>query len=85
MAIYDGLIEAYKGYYEDEWQDEFSRSPDGAGNFAMTYQQWLTKKTEETIKADTPKRRLEIYLEWNGILGYTEIIWDLSQGEFEVR
>jgi hypothetical protein len=35
----------------------------------------------EKIRKDTPKQRLDTYLQWNGILGWTNRIWELSQGE----
>lgn len=83
MAIHNDLIQAYQGYYEDDWMDEFSRSKDGAGNFAITYKEWLAKRTDEWIRRDSPRDRLRIYCEWNGILGYDNRIWEIAQGSFE--
>lgn len=36
---------------------------------------------EEHIMSHSPKERLEVYLEWNGILGYSSRIWEITQGE----
>lgn len=65
------LMEAYLGYYgEDE-------NPSVTDPSVTDPRAWA----EEKIKSHTPKERLEIYLEWNGILGYTSRIWEISQGE----
>ncbi len=32
------------------------------------------------ILKDTPEQRLEVYLEWNGILGYTQRILHITKG-----
>jgi hypothetical protein len=84
MNIHGGLLEAYLGYYEEEWQNEFADSPAGAGDFSVTFKEWLNRRATTQITEDSPKQRLDIYLEWNGILGYTETIWDISQGQFTV-
>lgn len=34
----------------------------------------------QRIFADSAKDRLAVYLQWNGIIGYTETIWMISQG-----
>lgn len=68
--ISNDLIEAYKGYYEDEIrQSSYPTLGD--------YLQAIATK----IQQHSPKERLEIYLEWNGILGYTSRIWEITQGE----
>lgn len=79
--ISNDLIEAYKGYYEDELQEDFVNRPDGAGNFTTTYQEWLDKEVRQLISEATPKRRLEVYLEWNGIVGYASRIYEIATGE----
>jgi hypothetical protein len=61
------LIAAYQGVYED--------SPDHPNGEPNT--EWALEK----IRKDTPKQRLDTYLQWNGILGWTNRIWELSQGE----
>lgn len=62
MNIPHYLIEAYKGYHDDEL-------PGCEGRMIALIQQ------------DPPKRRLKIYLEWEGILGYTDIVFDLATTE----
>lgn len=66
--ICNDLIEAYKGVHEDELMGSVVD----------------TETAIEMIKSDSPKKRLEIYLQWNGILGYTNRIWEISQGEINV-
>lgn len=39
------------------------------------------RSPEEHILAHTPKERLEVYLEWNGIVGYTGRIYEIATGE----
>lgn len=68
--ISNDLIEAYKGYYEDELEQVVPWT-DAAVN------SWVIDK----IRSHTPKERLEVYLEWNGILGYSSRIWEITQGE----
>lgn len=70
MSIGNDLIEAYKGYYEDEWALLISQE-----------ESFVLERIRETILHDTPKKRLEVYLEWNGILGYTNRIYELATGE----
>lgn len=74
--IANDLVEAYKGVYEDQitkdlgdlWEDQMARIL------------WC----HGMIVNHTPKERLETYLQWNGIFGYTGRIWDISQGEYTV-
>ncbi len=56
------LIEAYQGYYEDAIESVEDKRA------------WAVRK----ILADSPKERLHVYLEWNGILGYTESIYKVA-------
>lgn len=84
MAIYGGLIEAYKGFYEDEMRADFDEHFIEHGLGAAKREQVFNLEwAEKKIRSHTPKERLAIYLEWNGILGWTDIIWDISQGSFE--
>lgn len=72
-SIGNDLIEAYKGYYEDEWmyeQGEYQVDP-------TIPDEWVIEK----IMCHTPKQRLEVYLEWNGLIGYYSRIYELATGE----
>lgn len=85
MSIHGGLLEAYLGYNEDEWEREYEGfKTHAADNEMVPYKEWSYKRAEKVIRAHTPKQRLAIYLEWNGILGYTETIWDISSGMVDV-
>lgn len=72
--ISNDLIEAYKGYYEREYEFEWDEN---IPELDEPYTEWCKNK----IQGDSPKERLEVYLEWNGILGYTNRIWEIAQGE----
>lgn len=72
MRIGDDLIKAYQGYYENQ------HSPDGRSWF---HGEPTREEAIEMIKAQSPKERLEVYLHWNGIIGWTNRIWEISQGE----
>lgn len=69
MRIGNDLIEAYKGSYEREDYPETMTD--------IEYDQVIYDK----INGHTPKERLAVYLNWNGIIGWTDRIWELSQGE----
>ena len=67
MAISKDLLEAYKGYYETDL--ELSLKLNGY------------KDIEDMIRSHSPQRRLEVYLEWNGIIGYANRAFEIATGE----
>lgn len=79
FKIRNDLIEAYKGYYEDERtviQDD--------GSFKQVIE--FTKEEWEIwikwrIISDLPAERLTRYCEWNGILGYASSLYDIATGK----
>lgn len=76
------LLEAYKGWYEESEGHKF----------------WNTKKSELSVRwynhegyinwcmnriwNDLPEEHLRIYLEWNGIHGYTNQVLNLGTGKW---
>lgn len=76
LTISNDLIEAYKGYYEDEWMYEFGEY-ETEGTESPAYTKW----SKEKILNHSPKERLEIYCEWNGILGYHSRLFEIATGE----
>lgn len=76
------LIEAYQGYYEDELMVEFCEEYGGPDAPESEKVEWVRNEVIRRILCDTPKRRLEIYLEWNGIIGYSSRIYELAIGHF---
>lgn len=80
FKIHGGLVEAYNGYYEDERVVE---QDDGSlkNVSEFTKEEWTTWLHWKIIR-DSPKERLERYLEWNGISGYTNTIYDIAMGKF---
>lgn len=80
--IRNDLIEAYKGYYEDDRETAQAYEKEFTGqNIRQDFDQWLTERVKIQIIVDTPKERLAIYLEWNGILGYSDSIFDIAMGK----
>lgn len=69
FKIGNHLIEAYKGYYEDEVL--------GGTEPNEAYEEWANLK----ILSHTPQERLAIYCEWNGILGYDRTLYDIATGK----
>lgn len=49
------------------------------------YEDILVNVTEpniiELIQAHDPKQRLAVYLQWNGIIGWTDSIWSVAHTE----
>lgn len=78
--IHNDLFAAYAGYYEDDIAREIPRGP---GPLTPADDLAQIKWVEAKIRSHTPKKRLEVYLHWNGIIGWTGRIWDITQGEFE--
>lgn len=92
--LHGGLVEAYKNYYEVELQQEYERvSDEKADDLTISEQElqnldfdrFVERRVREIICEHTPKQRLEVYLEWNGILGYTESIFAFARGEIYAR
>lgn len=85
--ISNDLIEAYIGFYEDNYevQNEYKQfvNVEGKGGelAAQDFDSWLAEWIARKIKSHSPKERLEVYLTWNGIIGYTNRIWSITQGE----
>lgn len=78
------LIEAYVGHFEDDWDtrqryDRYVTSAEGEA--CPSFEYWLESEVEDLIRESSPKRRLEIYLEWNGIIGYERAIFAIATGE----
>lgn len=71
--IHNDLIEAYIGLYEDEF----------IGDAALSTRESQVAWASDKIRRDPPKERLAVYLQWNGIIGYTGRIYDIATGEFE--
>lgn len=79
FKIRNDLIEAYKGYYEDE---RTVVQNDGSFKQVIDFTKeeweiWITWR----ILTDQPAERLERYCEWNGILGYSTTLFDIATGK----
>lgn len=85
FQIRNDLIEAYKGYYEDgpegrevqRLYEIYAKENDPNWQpFVTWFDNWVRIK----ILTDSPKERLERYLEWNGIIGYSSTVFDIATG-----
>lgn len=85
LNIRPDLIEAYIGINERELRKEFDQHVKAelakGTETVFNYPQWVDAEARRALVILAPKTRLSIYLEWNGILGYTQAIWDISQGK----
>jgi len=87
--IHGGLLEAYKGYFEDDWEikDDYqryvAREREKGESTVKAFDSWLEEECERLIREHSPAVRLEIYCEWNGILGYHRTLFAIANGEFE--
>lgn len=73
------LIEAYKGHYEGKLVGLPDGSYKGTSQFS---EQELIEWVQWQIIEHSAKERLEIYLEWEGIIGFTNGIYDIAMGKF---
>lgn len=75
----DDLLEAYLGVFADDLKRAFDVTeftpvkPD--------FDEWAVMKAALMIQGAPPKERLDTYLQWNGILGYTSAIFAIATGE----
>lgn len=76
------LIEAYSGIYEDEMTEDMMEEFEGRTPSAQEAEEWTRSDAIRRIINHTPKERLERYLEWNGIIGYSNRVYDISIGKF---
>lgn len=87
FKIRNDLVEAYKGYFGDEKEtldpyNEYVVKEGRKGEVAVeAYEDWLDTWVRQKILSHTPKARLDIYLEWNGIQGYVETVYDIATGK----
>lgn len=87
MNIPHYLIEAYLGRFEEEYQalhpeyEEYVKREGRNGEVAVeAFDLWLEHKAHAHILGHSPLQRLEVYLEWEGIIGFTSRIWAITQG-----
>lgn len=84
MHIPHYLLEAYVGYFEED-REMFQRyeahkdQRKALGLAALTYDDWRIEYCRAIILEHTPRQRLNIYLEWNGILGFASQIWTICE------
>lgn len=82
------LIEAYIGRYEDDPEyrsryETYSSFMVEKGWVPPTYESWMEGQVTPLIEQASPEDRLEHYLTWNGILGYTSSIYAIATGELD--
>ena len=72
------LYEAYEGIFEDELKSDFLKQLDRED--ALTQPAFYTKWIGEKHDGHTARQRLEVYLHWNGIFGFTGSIYEIATG-----
>lgn len=80
--LHNGLRDAYYGIHEDDLYVEWDRLSQPAPEYQLESRTtWVGGQCVLRALRDSDKARLSTYLEWNGILGYTETIWAIALGE----
>lgn len=89
MEMAASLREAFIGMRAEDWQEDMEREladlmshTESPAKKAKLVEAWRRNRAIEEIVAATPLERLEVYLEWNGILGYSEMIYYVATVEF---
>lgn len=80
LTIHNGLFEAYRNYYEEELKIEYDRT-----EYTEAPDKFINRRVRQIILEHTPKQRLEVYLEWEGIMGWTETVYNLAIGNIYAR
>lgn len=73
VLYHNGLMNAYKGKYEDEIIAEWNGALDDDGGRAFEHD-WVIQK----IGSHSNLERLEVYCEWNGIIGYASTLYHMA-------
>lgn len=86
MIFRNDLIEAYKGVKEQELEaqrpiyDKYIQDLGPKELAVPGFDYWVEPIVEEWIAKDLPRERLAVYCEWNGIIGFSETLFDIAQG-----
>lgn len=79
----EGLITAYIGYNERVYRNEYAKLL-REGKTTAKYDHVARVFAFAAIQTDSPKRRLEIYCNWNGLVGYAEILFQIATNKIEI-
>lgn len=80
FKVSNGLIEAYMGAYEDDLAYDCEKEFEGKEADQHEKQGWVREKIIEKIISHTPEQRLEMYCNWNGIIGYHNYLYRIALG-----
>lgn len=80
------LIQAYVGTLEDdrETRERYETHANNQAAFGLrplSFSFWLNEHCKAMINEATRRERLEVYLEWNGIIGYTQAIFEIATSD----
>lgn len=81
------LIQAYIGILEDnrelktEYDKMIARDQELGAIAVEGWESWLRTKCIALINEATRRERLETYLEWNGIIGFTTAIFEIATSD----
>lgn len=78
FKISNSLRTAYSGLYFEELEAEIMRPNVAPGHLSEAKK--IGYLTDLRIINDSPGQRLAVYLEWHGIIGYTETIYSIAIG-----
>lgn len=76
-AVMSALIEAYLGVHEGDLRKAHAEAHKGAFD-VQAYDQWTRSRVIWQIAHDDNRTRLETYLLWNGIIGFTSTIFAIA-------
>ena len=79
----EGLIQAYMGYNERLYRNEYSKLL-REGKTTAKYEHAARVFAFAAIQVDSPKRRLEIYCNWNGLIGYAAVLFQIATDAIEI-
>jgi hypothetical protein len=80
--FHNGLLSAFRGVHEEDFEGQWEQLARAKPAWQlMDKTHWVDLRCNVLALGATDKARLETYLEWNGILGYSDTIWAISQGE----
>lgn len=84
FRISNSLREAFFGWHEAELRQAHEAAFHGIyADFPSdhaTFEEFVYNEVATLIICATPEERLRVYLEWNGILGFTQTIYSIAIG-----
>jgi len=85
MSIHSDLVEAFLGVYEEDYRKEYDLYVEKhKGELALpSYDYWVEDLARNSIRKSTNEERLDVYCQWNGIIGFSNRLYKIATGEWE--